>query len=229
MAQLGGLFDARCALAVSSDLMGGPLRPLGDEIIALGRRFGLRAVAAQPIYCLDAEQRPLLRLLAAIDANCTVAEFDGALLPDCGDAASPLEWPAPEPFAAAYADRPELLAAAGELADSCGEALPDGRLLWPVLAGQPAPAQLAETAAVGLATRFGDAPPPAVAARLQREIAAIVDYGYAPLFLLVADLVYFARAAGIPVSTRGSVANSLAAYCLGITTCLLYTSPSPRD
>ena len=52
VAQLGGLFDARCGLAVSPDLLSGPLRPLADEIIALGRRFGLRAVAAQPIYCL---------------------------------------------------------------------------------------------------------------------------------------------------------------------------------
>jgi len=215
VAQLGGLFDARCGLAVSPDLLRGPL---ADEIIALGRRFGLRAVAAQPIYCLDAEQRAQLRLLAAIDANCTVAEFDGALLPDCGDAASSLEWPAPAALAAAYTDQPELLAAAGDVADGCGEALPDGRLLWPVLAGQPAPAQLAEAAAVGLADHYGAAPLPAVMARLQREIAAVADYGYAPLFLLVADLVRFARAAGIPVSTRGSVANSLLAYCLGITT-----------
>ena len=218
VAQLGGLFDARCGLALSPDLMSGALRPLGDEIVALGRRFGLRAVAAQPVYCLDAEQRPLLRLLAAIDANCVVAEVDGAMLPDCGDAASPLAWPAPEPFAAAYADCPELLSAAAEIADSCGEALPDGRLLWPVLAGRPVADQLAEAAAAGLAARYGDDPPPAVAARLQREITAIAGYGYAPLFLLVADLVRFARAADISVSTRGSVANSLLAYCLGITT-----------
>ena len=218
VSQLGGLFDARCGLAISPDLLRGPLRPLGDEIVALGRRFGLRAVAAQPIYCLDAQQRPLLRLLAAIDANCPVAALDAAALPDCGDAASPLEWPAPDEFAAACADRPELLAAAGEVADSCGEALPDGRLLWPVLAGKPVAEQLDEAAAAGLIARFGQDAPPDVAARLARETAAIVNYGYAPLFLLVADLVRFARAADIPVSTRGSVANSLLAYCLGITT-----------
>ena len=218
VAQLGGLFDARCGLAVSPDLLSGPLRPLADEIIALGRRFGLRAVAAQPIYCLDAEQRTQLRLLAAIDANCLVGDVDPGLLPDCGDPTSPLAWPAPAEFAAAYAERPELLAAAGELAGGCGEALPDGRLLWPVLAGQPAPTQLAEAAAAGLVERFGEDPPAAVVARLTHETAAIVDYGYAPLFLLVADLVRFARATDIPVSTRGSVANSLLAYCLGITT-----------
>ena len=34
----------------------------------------------------------------------------------------------------------------------------------------------------------------------------------------ICDIVRFARSAEIPVSTRGSVANSLVAYCVGITT-----------
>ena len=56
------------------------------------------------------------------------------------------------------------------------------------------------------------------AARLDHELVAIATHGFAPLFLIVADTVRFARANGIPVSTRGSVANSLVAYCTGITT-----------
>ncbi len=59
---------------------------------------------------------------------------------------------------------------------------------------------------------------PAMRARLQHELDAIARHGYAPLFLVVADIVRFARERGIPVSTRGSVANSLVAYCCGITT-----------
>ena len=55
-------------------------------------------------------------------------------------------------------------------------------------------------------------------ARLVHELAAINSHGYAPLFLVVADIVRFAREHDIPVSTRGSVANSLVAYCAGITT-----------
>ena len=46
----------------------------------------------------------------------------------------------------------------------------------------------------------------------------ITQHSFAPLFLVVADIVRFARAHDIPVSTRGSVANSLVAYCAGITT-----------
>ena len=54
--------------------------------------------------------------------------------------------------------------------------------------------------------------------RLQHELSLITQHGYAPLFLVVADIVRFAREHDIPVSTRGSVANSLVAYCAGITT-----------
>ncbi len=46
----------------------------------------------------------------------------------------------------------------------------------------------------------------------------IAHHGYDPLFLVVADVVGYAREQEIPVSTRGSVANSLVAYALGITT-----------
>ncbi len=67
-----------------------------------------------------------------------------------------------------------------------------------------------------MTARYGENP--AVAARLARELTAITGRGFAPLFLLVADIVRFARQATIPVSTRGSVANSLVAYCIGITT-----------
>ncbi len=60
--------------------------------------------------------------------------------------------------------------------------------------------------------------PPTYQTRLTKELAAINHHGFAPLFLVVADLVSFARQTGVPVSTRGSVANSLVAYALGITT-----------
>ena len=56
-------------------------------------------------------------------------------------------------------------------------------------------------------------------ARLAHELVAIATHGFAPLFLIVADTVRFARANGIPVSTCGSVANSLVAYCTGYHDC----------
>ncbi len=215
VSRLGGLFGERCCLAVSPDLTG-DLALLAGEIVALARRFGARAVAAQPIFCLEAEERPLLRLMAAIDGNCSPGEVADGALPDGGDEASAVEWPDPVAFAELYQARPELLAAAGEVAAACGEALPDGRPLWPSL-GLESPAETLRRQAVeGMLARYGYPVPGPVIGRLNREMEVIAE-GFAPLFLVVADVVRFAREAGIPVSTRGSVANSLAAYCLGIT------------
>ena len=217
VSRLGGLYGEQLCLAVGPDLVTGHA-PLVDEIVALAQRFGLRAAAVQPIFCLSPDDRPLLRLMAAIDANCRVEAVDPGQLPDGGDPDSPVEWPDPAAFAAAWANRPELLDAAGEVAAQCGEALPDGRAIWPSVGVSDPVRALREAAAAGMAARYGDPAPPAVVGRLAHETAVIAQSGFAPLFLVVADVVRFARAAGIPAGTRGSVANSLAAYCLGITT-----------
>ena len=74
--------------------------------------------------------------------------------------------------------------------------------------------RLAET---GLVERFGR-PSVEITHRLDRELVGIARFDYAPLFLAVADIVRYAREHEIPFSTRGSVANSLTAYALGITT-----------
>jgi DNA polymerase-3 subunit alpha len=49
----------------------------------------------------------------------------------------------------------------------------------------------------------------------------INEYGYTSLFLIVEEILNFARQEGIPFSSRGSAASSLVAHCLGI------TSPDP--
>ena len=56
-----------------------------------------------------------------------------------------------------------------------------------------------------------------VAKRLDRELDVIISQGYADYFLLVEDVVRFARGRGIRCAGRGSAADSAVAYCLGIT------------
>lgn len=221
VARLGGLFGDRLALAVSSDVMREGSSGPTSAILDLAGRFGVRAAAVQPIFTLTPGERPLLQLLAAIAANCAVPDVSPGLMPDLADRHVTLHWPEPEQTAAAFAGCPELLAGASEIGAACGEALPDGRRLWPVVAwseGVTSSDALRTAADAGLAARYGISPDPAVTKRLRHELDAVSSFGYAPLFLIVADLVHFARTQDIPVSTRGSVANSLLAYCLGITT-----------
>jgi error-prone DNA polymerase len=56
-----------------------------------------------------------------------------------------------------------------------------------------------------------------VAARLQKELDVINKTGFAEFFLINWDLMRFARLRGIPGQGRGSAADSIVAYLLGIT------------
>ncbi|MEZ4707444.1 MAG: DNA polymerase III subunit alpha [Caldilineaceae bacterium] len=258
VSRLSGLFDERCWLGL--DLHTPQDADLATELIALGERFGVPAVAAQPVYCLSPQDRPTLRLLAAINENCRLADVPAHLLPDQGQAERTVHWLSPAEMQQRFAAFPAALDATSQITAQCQPALPDGRPIWPVLKLPPdtTPDQaLRELAEDGLQTQYGASPPdlplegeelrsPNIRAetqeqnarqrdhgplpsegrageglrgpRLHHELAIIAQHGYAPLFLIVADLIAFAREQQIPVSTRGSVANSLVAYCIGITT-----------
>jgi error-prone DNA polymerase len=59
--------------------------------------------------------------------------------------------------------------------------------------------------------------PPIYQQKRAEELALIDQLGLAGYFLVVWDIVSYARREGIPVQGRGSAANSLVAYLLGIT------------
>jgi len=52
--------------------------------------------------------------------------------------------------------------------------------------------------------------------RLEYELGIIIEKGYSPYFLSVADFINYARDNNIVVTTRGSAAGSLVSYALGI-------------
>ena len=230
--KLAGLFEEKAFLAL--EIHRAADREIARQVVGLGARFGLASLAVQPVYTLEAEERELLHLLAAMERNCRLEEVAVADLPHGGDGQVTTHWLSAAAMQARFADFPSALAATAEIAVLCAECLPDGRPIWPIISGTRMNADerrwgekageeeshdeaLAELAGAGLVRIYGADAHSAIGARLQRELAAIAGHGFAPLFLLVADLVDFARARQIPVSTRGSVANSLAAYCVGIT------------
>ncbi len=55
-----------------------------------------------------------------------------------------------------------------------------------------------------------------IEARLRRELRCISSLGFAPYFLIAYEAKEIAKSKGIPVTGRGSAANSLVSYCLGL-------------
>ncbi len=69
----------------------------------------------------------------------------------------------------------------------------------------------------GAKERYGASPPPDAMDRIEFELGVIKDMGFSAYFLIVWDLVRYAKSAGIRVGPgRGSAAGSCVAYCLRI-------------
>jgi len=217
-ARLAEIFPGRAYLSV--EIHEPADRQVAAAVASLGQRLGLKAVAVQPVFCLSSGERCRLGLLAAIDNNLALEEVPPAALPGGGAPGVAVHWLSRDEVVARFADLPEAVERIQEVIARCGPALPDGQPLWPQLQlpqGETPESALRRQAEAGLVAHYGTEAPEVVRDRLAAELAAIEGHGYAPLFVIVADIVRAAKEAGVPVNTRGSVANSLVAYCAGIT------------
>jgi DNA polymerase-3 subunit alpha len=118
-----------------------------------------------------------------------------------------------------FEDVPEALANTLALAEKCDVEIPLGQWVFPNIEYKKSYNEdLRELAYEGLAVR-GMEPAPHVIERLDYELKVIADKGYSPYFLVVYDLLRFARENNILTNIRGSVAGSLVTYLLQITKC----------
>ena len=69
----------------------------------------------------------------------------------------------------------------------------------------------------GMHQRWPDGVPQKVLTLVEHELELIRDLQYEPFFLTVCDIVAFARSQNILCQGRGSAANSVVCFCLGIT------------
>ncbi|MGJ8603090.1 MAG: error-prone DNA polymerase [Marivita sp.] len=108
---------------------------------------------------------------------------------------------------------------ATQLADTCTFDLGDLRYEYPseVTGAETAPQRLSRLAHEGLKWRYPHGASDKVKKLLQHELTLIGKLRYEPYFLTVRDIVAFARERGILCQGRGSAANSVVCYCLGVT------------
>jgi len=130
-----------------------------------------------------------------------------------------------EEMVAEFAEFPEAVRNTCRIADECSLDLAFNRSYLPqykVPEGYTRETYLEKLATEGLAARLQERPrslpADAYALRLREELTVIISMGYAGYFLIVWDIINFARSRGIPVGPgRGSAAGSLVAYALRIT------------
>ena len=107
---------------------------------------------------------------------------------------------------------------AGELAQSLTFSLDELRYDYPDEGQGETPSErLARLAHAGLRWRYPAGAPQKVRDMLEHELTLIGKLNYEPYFLTVNDIVAFARSRNILCQGRGSAANSVVCYALGIT------------
>ncbi|MET0291891.1 MAG: PHP domain-containing protein, partial [Steroidobacteraceae bacterium] len=114
----------------------------------------------------------------------------------------------------------ELLAESVRIAEGCRFSLSELRYEYPreiVPAGETPATYLRKLTEDGARTRWPHGVSDAVRKLIEHELALIADLNYEPFFLTVYDVVQFAKQEKILCQGRGSAANSVVCYCLGIT------------
>ena len=184
-------------------------------LVDTSANLDLPLVATGTAAFADDGDRGSARLLAAIRTGSTFDAVDARELPHPRAALR-----APEQLTRELADLPRAVAGNRRLTEICsGWRLLPRDAVFPAFAcpgGQSAAAYLRGLCLSGMKWRYGR-PTPARVRRMDRELALIQRMGFAEYFLVVWDIVQYARRRDVPVAGRGSGASSIVAYLLGIT------------
>jgi error-prone DNA polymerase len=184
-----------------------------QQLIDFGHATGLPLVATGDVHMHRRGRRALQDTLTAIRLGVPVAAAGNALYPNGERHLRSLARLA-ETYPA------ELLIESVNIAERCQFSLYELKYEYPdelVPAGESFASWLRKLTEIGLARRYQGGAPVHIAQLVQHELALINELGYEPFFLTVADIVTWAKDQHILCQGRGSAANSVVCYALGIT------------
>jgi error-prone DNA polymerase len=207
-----GSFTGRCWIGVDQ------LRRLDDELWlhrmrSLSELTALPLVAVGDVHMHIRSRKPLQDVLTATRV--------GKPLSECGyDLQRSAEQHLRTRLRLAQTFPAELLAETLVVAARCSFSLEELKYQYPdevVPAGHTAASFLHQVTYEGAGRRWPGGVAPAIQAQIEHELALICELHYEHYFLTVYDIVAFARSKNILCQGRGSAANSVVCYCLGIT------------
>ena len=214
LAGLGEAFAGRAWLLASRPYSGRDLKRLW-RLDDLGERCGAPMIAAGDVLYHGPERRALQDVVTCVREKCAVADAGLRLEANAERHLKP-----PAEMARLFAKWPAAVARTLEVTDRIDFDLGQLRYEYPdepVPPGKTAMAHLTDLAWKGAAWRYPAAIPDKVTKLLNQELALIEELDYPNYFLTVHDIVAWARGKGILCQGRGSAANSVVCFCLGVT------------
>jgi DNA-directed DNA polymerase III PolC len=185
-----------------------------DRLARLADRLGIPTVASALPMMHHGARRRLADVLTAIRLGCRVDALGRRAL---ANAETRLRSEAE--MLRLFAGHEAAVQRSGEIAARLTFTLDALRYEYPseTKDGETAAQRLARLAWAGLDWRYPAGATDKVRAQMTHELTLIGKLRYAPYFLTVHDIVLFARGRGILCQGRGSAANSVVCYALGIT------------
>lgn len=184
------------------------------EIIKLGKKFNIPLVGTIDSHYPCSDDGKAHETLLAIQTNSDIKDENKFSFGE--DDYSFIDTKKAQEI---FKDTPEAVTNTVKIADMCNVEIELGRWVFPdfkIEDGKTADAKLRELAYAGF-DRLGLKETPEIKERVEYELKIICDKGYSPYFLVVGDLLRFAKENGILSAIRGSVAGSMVTFLLGIT------------
>ena len=186
-----------------------------DKIVALGRELNIPLVATHDSHYLDEDDHKAHDTLLAVQTGSDTTDANRLTFGDDNfsliDAKKAYEL---------FKDIPDAVENTLKIAEMCDIEIELGKWVFPDIKlperSSSYDEELKNITYEGL-TRRELEKTPEVEERIEYELKIIKDKGYAPYFLVVADLLRFAAENKIFTNIRGSVAGSIVTYLTGIT------------
>lgn len=205
-----------------------PEARLAGRLAVLAQRLGLPVVATNNVHYVNREFARVQDLLVCIRHNKTVDEYLAERKTN-----SEYWLKSPAEMGELFSDLPGALRTTEEIAERCAWELDldtvhlphfDLAAVPPAQCGHYPPPEPGEDSRwylrrlcyTGARWRYGEIGA-AVGQRLEHELRVIEDQGLSDYFLIVWDIVRFARSRGIHATGRGSAGDSLVSYVLDLT------------
>jgi error-prone DNA polymerase len=181
------------------------------KLVDLARQYCIPLVATNNVHYADIGEYRVRELLNAIDRIVPVSQIKGYRTVE-------QYLKSPAEMSRLFKDLPEAVKMTGEIASRCNLELELGKPRFPVFdvpAGESSFSYLSRLAHSGVSRKYRSVTC-RIRQRLETELETIRQLGFAGYFLIVWDIVKWAREQDIRCQARGSAVDSLVVYLLDI-------------
>ncbi len=187
---------------------------INKNLLKISEETGIPAVITTDVHYLNLEDKKAHEVLLAVQTNSSFDEKERFTMAQMN-----LHFKSKEEILKDFSSYPQLFENIRKIVDACNLEIPLGKVILPyfeVPGGKDSFEYLKELAYQGFFQKYSKDNQEAIQ-RLEYELEVIKKTGFSDYFLIIYDIIRFARERGIPTNTRGSAGGSLVAYVLGIT------------